>query len=82
MSDDIAIDIRLRWLDLDFFPASRDEKIYALKKLEISVEAGQSPLDAWVIAMCRENALPERLPSANIGHAAMGCCPRWIWWLA
>lgn len=75
-------EIKLRYLEMEYAFATRGDKLRALHRLRISTAAGQSPLEAWTLAMCRENSLPEHLPSTAIGHAAMECCPKWIWWLA
>lgn len=57
-------------------------KVDALARLRIKVEDGQSPLDAWILAMCQKNGLPQKLPATRIGDAAMELCKEWVWWLA
>lgn len=44
-------------------------KIAALNQLGITVTEGQKPLHAWILAMCRDNGLPEALPAKEIGNA-------------
>ena len=81
-----VIEIALRFLEIEnpvqFPPPTREEKIRALTRLNITVHPDQHPLTAWVFAMCRENGLPEQRPSIPIGEAAQELCPGWIWWLA
>lgn len=81
-----VVEIALRYLDIQeavtFPPATRDQKIRALTRLGITVQPDQPPIDAWTLAMCRENGLPETLPAHDIGDAAQELCPKWLWWLA
>ena len=81
-----TVEIALRFLDiqnpLPIPLPTREDKLRALARLDISVPAGMAPLSAWVLAMCRENGLPETLPSIPIGDVANELCPKWVWWLA
>lgn len=81
-----TIEIALRYLDiqnpLPIPLPTREDKIRALARLNITVPEGMAPLSAWVLAMCRENGLPETLPAIPIGDVANELCPNWIWWLA
>lgn len=80
------IEIALSYLDIQeeptYPPASREDKIRALARLGIMVQPNQTPIDAWVFAMCRANGLPEQRPAITIGEAALELCPKWLWWLA
>lgn len=81
-----VVEINLRYLEIEdpyqFPPATREDKARALARLGIAVQSDQSPIDAWTLAMCRENGLPEQRPAITIGEAAQELCPRWVWWLA
>ena len=57
-------------------------KINLLNALNIPVAEGQNTLTAWVLAMARENGLPEVTPQHQIGAAAAELCPQWVWALA
>lgn len=83
------MEINLRFLDIQnphqFPVATRQDKIGALQRLKITVQPNQTPLQAWLLAMCQENARGpsgrEELP-ATIGEVAADLCPNWLWWLA
>ncbi|MEZ4867683.1 MAG: hypothetical protein R3C14_40535 [Caldilineaceae bacterium] len=62
--------------------AARACKVEKLAELGITVTDNQTPLQAWIFAMCRANNLPETLPALAIGDAANELCPRWVWFLA
>lgn len=87
LMDTDEIEIALRYLDMEQETlinvfATREDKIRALARLGIAVTPDQSPLIAWMLAMCRENNLPETIPNTTIGEVANQLCPKWIWWLA
>lgn len=79
---------KIRFLDIDptwmAWPATLAMKDRALEILKIQRGPDQPPIDAWTLAMCRENKLPEKLPAYEIGDAIMedGELRRFIWWLA
>lgn len=81
-----VVEIALRYLDIEdpyqFPPAARADKTRALARLGITVQPDQTPMDAWIFAMCRENGLPEQRPAITIGEAAQELCLKWVWWLA
>lgn len=78
--------IKLRWLNLQYSATviTRKDKIKALRRLGIEVANNQSPLNTWLIAMCRENGLPEQLPNYVISEKILedSECTSWLWWLA
>lgn len=78
--------IKLRWLDLQYSATvtTRMDKIAALARLNIAVSENQSPLNAWLLAMCRENELSEELPNRTISEVILddSDCTSWMWWLA
>lgn len=80
--------IKFRYLDIDaemaVWPVSHEVKDRALARLGIQRQPDETPLRAWVLAMCRENGLPEKVPAYEIGDAAMEHLDvrRFMWWLA
>lgn len=49
-----------------------EAKRAALERLGIEVPEGILPASAWLLAMCRENGLEEKLPAVEIGEQIMG----------
>jgi len=80
------MEITLRFIDIQHphqFPvATRDKKTEVLRRMEIFVTDGQTPLQAWLLTMCQENALPAILPANIVGQVAADLCPNWLYWLA
>jgi hypothetical protein len=80
--------IKFRYLELDsavaMWPVSDGMKDKALARLNITRREGESPFQAWILAMCRENDLPEKIPATEIGDAMMSHSDvmRFVWWLA
>lgn len=87
--------IKLRYLDLSGDWVVQDaiqdavwqldptaKKDGALARLGIERQEGQSHLQAWLLAMCRENGLPEKLPCYEIGDVLTGDVQAFVWWLA
>jgi len=64
--------------------ANGAQKDDALQRLGIERPPGRTHLQAWILAMCRENGLPERLPAIEIGEAAAQdrAISAFVWWLA
>ena len=80
------MEINLRFIDIQephkYPVATRDQKTEVLRRMDIFVQPDQTPLQAWLLAMCRENALPEILPATTIGEVAADLCLDWLYWLA
>lgn len=64
--------------------ADAAQKDDALQRLGIERPPGRTHLQAWILAMCRENGLPERLPADEIGAAVAQdrVASAFVWWLA
>lgn len=82
-------EIKVRFIDIAedhplWPPATTEQKDRVLERLGIKREPDQPPLSAWVLAMCRENGLPEQVPAYEIGAAIADDkeLARFIWWLA
>ncbi len=80
--------IKLRYLDIapetSVYPVDEGLKDKALARLGIERLPGQTPFQAWIFAMCRENGLPEKLPATEVGDAVIQHedIKQFAWWLA
>lgn len=80
--------IKVRYIDLSdippidrlmLTPADKDKLLAALG---ITRAEEQTHLGAWVLAMCKENGLPETLPSYPIADAITGDISTFVWAIA
>lgn len=69
------------WVLLCADDAHKDD---ALQRLGVAHPPGHTHLQAWILAMCRENGLPEHLPAIEIGAAVAQdrAISSFVWWLA
>lgn len=83
ITSDLNSEIMIRYaLDPTYKEVIYARKLELLGRLGITVKAGEAPLTAWTLAMCRKNGLPEELPATAIGDAALEHCQGWVYFLA